>query len=345
MVIRPEEQNNPYKLNLDGVPFRGEFEVKRLSASDMTVINVLPLQEYLYGVVPGEIESYSHIEALKAQAVAARTYTVNNMNKYKENGFNLCNTTWSQVYKGYSAETESTNRAVDETKGQIVLYNDKPAQVFYFSSSGGQTEDVKNVWGSDFPYLSSVEDKYESGKSWNYNWTKTLTAEEIKKRLISKGKDVGEVTGIDILKTSGAGRPVELVISGTKSQAVFKNAATRDIFGLPSQMYTIESSSGKDNSISIRSATSEVSAKPLGELNVMSASGEMVLDAGKGLSVAGRDGKTITVSSQSSDSYTFSGRGWGHAIGMSQEGAKGMANEGFTYDEILTHYFQGTEVK
>ena len=82
----------------------------------------------------------------------------------------MCNTTNSQVYKGYKEEIAIARTAVDQTKSQLVMYNGKVAAVFYFSSDGGFTEDVKNVWGSEFPYLKSVEDKYETDSTWNYSW-------------------------------------------------------------------------------------------------------------------------------------------------------------------------------
>ncbi|HHV98528.1 MAG TPA: SpoIID/LytB domain-containing protein [Clostridiaceae bacterium] len=340
--IKPREENNPYILRLDGVPYRGSLEVRRIAGSDMTVINVLTLQEYLYGVVPYEIEASSHIEALKAQAVAARTYTLNNLKKHGKHGFDLCPTTSCQVYRGYSGEAESTNRAVDETNGKVVMYEGKPAQVFYFSSSGGRTEDVKNVWGSDIPYLKSVEDKYESGKSRYYNWESVYTAQDLKHILIGMNNDVGDILSINITKLSDAGRVTELVIKGTKGECTFVREACRYKFNqLRSQWYRITT----DADVTIALSGSQQTKTTLGNVKVMTSQGAKTLNLNqKQVTVKGSGGKTYTVPVVPTK-YIFTGKGWGHAVGMSQEGAKGMALAGFKYDEILMHYFTGTKVE
>jgi stage II sporulation protein D len=307
----------------------------------MTIINVLPLEEYLYGVVPSEIEASSHIEALKAQAVAARTYALSSMSKHSKYFFNLCSTTDCQVYGGYDKENTSTNKSIDDTRGKIVTYNGKPATTYFFSSDGGSTEDCKNVWSADLPYLKSVEDNYESGNSWNYSWKQTLTSDKIKSLMQGKGYDLGDITNIEATKLSNAGRVVEMVITGTKGTKTFKNEPCRTILGLPSQMFNIASdadtiltATGKDNDVI-----------QLGDKNVMTADGLKTL--------ASEDNKITLLSGDGikkstpiiPKTFTITGKGWGHAVGMSQEGAKGMANQGFTYDQILTHFYTGTIIE
>ncbi|HEX9062467.1 MAG TPA: SpoIID/LytB domain-containing protein, partial [Clostridia bacterium] len=159
-------------LKLDKKGYRGDLEVRRFTGSDMTVINSVALDQYLYGVVPSEIEADSNSEALKAQAVAARTYTIVNLGKYAKYDFDLDTTTACQVYGGITAENPSSNKAVDETKDKFITYNSEPAEVFYFASSGGRTADSKSVWGEEIPYLKSVDDKYEKNHS---NWEVTMT--------------------------------------------------------------------------------------------------------------------------------------------------------------------------
>ncbi len=342
--ICPKQENNPYifKINSsDSLRYRGDLEVKRITGSDMTLINVIPLEQYLYGVVPAEIGSSSDPEALKAQAVAARTYLIGSLEKHKKHNFNLCTTTSCQVYKGFAGEYASTNKAVDDTAGKKLTYQGKIAEVFYFSSSGGRTEDAKNVWGNDIPYLKSVEDKYESGKSYNYNWETTLTASKIKEIMLGRGYDLGDITGVNITKTSDAGRVIELVISGTKGQRVYKLDGCRTVFGFNSQWYTIVS----DAVVPIKKADNTVEQTQLATKKVMTASGlkDMAVKNGA-ITVIGGEGVKNTVSA-ATQSYKFVGKGWGHAVGMSQNGAMGMAKAGFKYDEILTHYFQGTVIE
>jgi len=344
LYVSPSKENNPciFKINNnDSLRYRGELEVKRITGSDMTVTNVIPIDHYLYGVVPAEIGASSHPEALKAQAVAARTYLIANLNKHKKQSFDLCTTTSCQVYKGFNGEYASTNKAVDDTAGKKITYNGKIAEVFYFSSSGGRTEDVKNVWGSDIPYLKSVEDKYESGKSYNYNWEITLTASKIKEIMLGRGYDLGDITGVNITKTSDAGRVIELVISGTKGQRVYKLDGCRTVFGFNSQWYTIES----DGAIPVKNADNNVVQTQLAAKKVMTADGIKDLNVKNGqITVIGSEEVKSTVSG-ATQSYKFVGKGWGHAVGMSQNGAMGMAKEGFTYEQILTHYFQRTVIQ
>jgi stage II sporulation protein D len=340
--IRPTETNTPYAFKLNERLYRGDIEVRRYQGSDMTVINIIPLQQYLYGVLPGEIEASSHPEALKAQAVAARTYTINNFGKHSSLGFDLCNTTGCQVYKGFSVEAQSTNKAVDDTKGQIVTYNGKPAQVFYFSSSGGRTEDVQYVWGSQIPYLKSVEDKYESGRSWNYTWESTYTADEIKQIMLDRNYNLGDILNITIADVSPAGRVTELVIEGTRDERVYMKGVCRSVLSnLHSQWYIIST----DADVMTKAMGKKPENTRLVGKAVVTANGIKALGASKrNVAVLGADGKKKTVPIIPT-TYKFTGRGWGHAVGMSQEGAKGMAKAGFKYDEILMHYFQGTKVE
>jgi len=339
--IQPLPENNPciFKINSnEKLKYRGGLEFKRYSGSDMTVVNTLPMDQYLYGVVPAEIGSSANIEALKAQAVAARTYTMANLDKHKKFNFNLCRTTACQVYSGYSVEQKSTNTAVDQTSGNLLTYNNKIAEVFYFSSSGGKTEDAKNVWGYDIPYLKSVEDKYESGKSTNYNWETTLSAQKIKEIMQGRGYNLGEITSVEVTKVSDAGRVLELVIKGTKDQKVYKLGNCRTAFSLNSQWYTISS----DSEISFLNSNGPYKTQ-LASKKVLTADGLKDLPSSN-VTILSGDGQKKVVSS-TANSYKIVGKGWGHGIGLSQEGAKGMANAGFKYDEILTHYFPGTVVE
>ena len=148
------ERSNPVRLN--GKAYRGRIEVFVNSKGTLTVVNVVPLEEYLLGVVPAEL-SLPHLEAQKAQAIAARTYAVANINGYGSKGFDMLPTVWSQVYKGVSIETAMGTRAVNETRGQIATYNGKPIMAYFTSTCGGRTENSENVFDHAEPYLRGVE--------------------------------------------------------------------------------------------------------------------------------------------------------------------------------------------
>jgi len=342
MQVHPRPDNNPYVLTVNGKRYRNYIEIRRYSDSDLTVINILNIEEYLYGVVPAEIEADAPLEAIKAQAVAARTYTLSNLGRYEKWGFDLTDTVSSQVYNGYDAERPASTRAVDETRGKKMLYNGNLAQVFYFASSGGMTADVSEVWGSKIPYLISVPDPYESETSRNYIWEKTLTAEDIKRILFVSGVDIGDIVSVSAEKYSPSGRVTELRITGTKDSATYYLQDTRMIFDLYSQKYTIQSA----GNVVVKAADGSLLTIALDGRNVVSKSGTSKLSSSKAATVSVIGGGNYTRKiSMSSDVYTFSGRGWGHGVGMSQEGAKGFARNGYTYDQILKHYFQGITIE
>ena len=136
--------------------YRGELIVYAYNKK-LTVINRLPMEEYLLGVVPSEMPVSWNIEALKAQAIAARSYATANMNKRGSRGYDLVDTPLDQVYGGASAETKKTNLAVIETKGIVLTYKGKVIPAYYHASSGGRTVSSGAAWATDMPYLKSVK--------------------------------------------------------------------------------------------------------------------------------------------------------------------------------------------
>ena len=155
-------------LSYKGTHYRGIF-VLRASPKGLVLVNTLNLEDYLKGVVPEELspELFHGYEALKAQAVAARTYAIKNLGLNRELGFDLCDTPKCQVYGGLSAEHAESNRAVEETNGEVALYKGKLINALYTSTCGGMTEDIENVFeGRPQPYLKSTECTYENQKEW-----------------------------------------------------------------------------------------------------------------------------------------------------------------------------------
>src|SRR5438067_5321118 len=149
-----DEANAPVRFN--DKPFRGKIEVFANARGALTVVNVIGLEDYVRGVVPNEL-SYPALEALKAQAIAARTYALKNRGQFASEGFDLLPTTRSQVYRGLTSETSLTSRAVDETRGLIATYNGEPINALYTSTCGGRTEDAENIFPNAVPYLRGRE--------------------------------------------------------------------------------------------------------------------------------------------------------------------------------------------
>ena len=149
-----DERNAPVRFN--DKPYRGQIEVFANRRGSLTVVNVIGLEDYVRGVVPNEL-SFPALEALKAQAVAARTYALKNRGQFAPEGFDLLPTTRSQVYRGLSSETPLTTRAVDETRGIVATYNGEPINALYTSTCGGRTEDAENIFNEAVPYLRGRE--------------------------------------------------------------------------------------------------------------------------------------------------------------------------------------------
>ncbi|OYT73617.1 MAG: hypothetical protein CFK52_01475 [Chloracidobacterium sp. CP2_5A] len=145
-------------LQFGGQAYRGRIEVFLNRRGRLTVVNVAPIEAYLRGVVPNELSPtvFSNLEALKAQAIAARTYALRNRGKYAAEGYDLLSTAASQVYRGQGSEHPLSDRAVLETRGLVATYNGEPIDALYTSTSGGRTESSEYVFGSPQPYLKSV---------------------------------------------------------------------------------------------------------------------------------------------------------------------------------------------
>src|SRR5688572_13575974 len=146
------------RLQMNDRTYRGVFEVFGNARNTFTVVNELPLEEYLLGVVPNELSpsTFGQIEALKAQAVAARTYIIKNMGQYKAEGYDICDTDQCQVYFGAGTEDPLATRAVMETRGMIATYAGQPISALYSSTCGGRTESSENIFTDKLPYLQSV---------------------------------------------------------------------------------------------------------------------------------------------------------------------------------------------
>src|SRR5437867_2366480 len=159
--VRIEPTGTP--IEFENRTYRGAIEVFGNSRNTFTIVNELPLEEYLLGVVPNELSpaTFGQLEALKAQAVAARTYALRNMGQYKNEGYDVCATDACQVYFGAGTEDPLSSRAVSETSGVIATYNDRPINALYSSTCGGRTENAENIFDEKVPYLVSTICEYK----------------------------------------------------------------------------------------------------------------------------------------------------------------------------------------
>lgn len=243
-------------------------------------ISRVDLEHYLYSVVGGEMVPSWPIEALKAQAVAARSYALHKRALTRQRPYDLKSTTASQVYKGIQSETASTHRAVNETHGQVMTHGGQIILAVFHSSSGGHTENVEDVWSQPLPYLRGVVDYDQTAPV--FQWTESFSAAELGRRL-----GLGTVQDAIAERTTPRGRVITLRASDDLASKRFSGDEIR-------------------RTLSLRSTLFQVS----------------------------RDG----------DVFYFTGRGFGHGVGMSQWGAYYLAQQGVSYQQILGHYYPGASL-
>jgi stage II sporulation protein D len=208
---------------VDGRRYRGSIEIV-VHGQSLWIINHLPLEEYLYGVLPEEMPTDWPAEALKAQAVAARTYALYLKGQSKQALYDLKASTVSQVYRGVVAEKASSNKAIDDTRGEILTYEQRPIIAYFHSNSGGHTEDAKNVWGINIPYLVGIPDP-DSLKPMNQNWHYTVSFDEMQRRLNPLIPSSQRITRIEPQHKSPSGRLRSLLLhTSRKKYSINSNA-------------------------------------------------------------------------------------------------------------------------
>ena len=219
-------------LALRGRGYRGSLRVSGGKA--VRVVNVVRLEPYLWGVVPSEMPDRWPAEALKAQAVVARTYALTH--RQKGGDFDLYPDTRSQVYGGIPAESDPTREAVNATAGEVVLYKGELAQTFFFSSSGGRTANVEDVWytAKPTPYLVSVPDPYDTLSPY-HNWGPLrFSAARLGRKLGVRG------ALLDVRSdTAASGRVRSLTLVGANGERILTGSKVRKALGLRSTWFTI----------------------------------------------------------------------------------------------------------
>ncbi len=365
-------------VKVNGRRYRGQLEI-RSSPAGLMVINLLPLEEYLRGVVPCEMppDSYPSLQALKALAVAARTYALRRMGLYRERGYDICAGSACQLYCGADAEHPLSDRAVKETEGLVLVYKGKPIEALYSSSCGGHTEDGSFIFpGRSYPYLTGVSCPEE--RPW---WILTSSVSELRLcQQLKKGKlnsiEAGAVV-IDRkrLKLSRPlvlfrkrGRETEragvlLLVEG--QQVLFcssKNKvealgwdysdfnSTKPYWAVRMERQEIEGKvapliKGKLLDITPASRGSSgrvIRLRIIGEKEVAELRGYRIK------TLLGLKDLWFVVDRIYSrgriKAFVFMGRGAGHGLGLCQEGAYLMALRGFDYRTILMHYYPGADI-
>ena len=300
-----------YHINLDGNSYRGALIITSENEKTISFINVLNVEDYLRGVVPKEIGTLREpeIEAVKVQAVAARTYAYKRMAANRRNTFDLVSTVADQVYAGANVEYAVSDMAIAQTKDIIMVYNNEPAGAFYHSTCGGKTANIEDVWGgAALPYLRSIDDTDSAGNiycresrafTWEESWSgaqlgKILTRFSTEGNLSAPFK--GTLRKIEVKERFACGR--------VKSCDIVSNSGT------------FQAGGDKVRFLLRRDAA----ANPI----LRSSNFHIENDGGK---------------------IVIKGRGYGHGIGMCQTGAIARARDGQDFEQILKAYYSGVTLR
>ncbi len=311
-------------LDSSKLAYSGEFILKAVNGK-LVITHFLPLEDYVAGVIPNEIGSNAPLEAMKAQAVAARTHAVSLMlgNRHKDDGYDLCNATHCQVYKGKYLQNDSVRAAVSATHNEVLTLNDRIADATYHSACGGKTDSSKNIWdGEPLPHLNGVvcdeaaaiynltieadlrqwisgAEAIKGGSAWEaaaLAWSKQLGRREL-----AQNVGLANIDHLVINRRGISGRITDMTFYGEKTVRLTSEYKIRQAFGSArSSLFYIE--------------------------------GGYVLADNNGVVIY--PGGTVSIK----------GRGSGHGVGMCQVGALRRAREGENYMEILFKYYPGTEL-
>ncbi|MBE9241177.1 SpoIID/LytB domain-containing protein [Synechocystis salina] len=212
--------------------YRGKVRLIR-QGNGVSAVNLVDIEEYLYSVVGSEAIPSWPLEALKAQAVAARTYAIYQTSKDSNRYYDLDTTTATQVYKGVNNEYVSTVEAVEATQGQVMTYNGKVILAAFHAASGGHTENVEDVWMSPLPYLRGVVD-YDQG-SPVFSWNQTFSNRDLSRHI----GGIGTITGLTPLKVTPRGRIASIQVNGTGGRKTLTGNAIRQALKLRSTLFTV----------------------------------------------------------------------------------------------------------
>jgi stage II sporulation protein D len=276
-------------VRVNGKGFRDVIEILPFEKG-LLVINELPMEDYLGGIINSEISSQWPIEAVKAQAVVARSYAIFQKEARKDMPYQLESTVMDQAYDGYDGEDSRAVRGVKETAGEVLTYHGKVIQAFFHSSCGGHTEASDKVWSVALPYLKGVTCKY-CLVSPSVRWEKTIPLKKLEALLRKSGYSLRCICGIIPLSRDESGRigTMSIIYSG-------------------------------------------------GSLNIPAVDFRKIV----GYGVVRSTDFDVRISGENA---VFSGKGYGHGVGLCQWGAEKRAEEGFSYREILSYYYPGTTLE
>jgi len=222
--------NEPDVAIINGRKFRGNIRFIKKDNLHLLVVNQINLEDYIKGILYHESSHYWPIEALKAQAIASRTYAVYQMQENSAKDFDVTSDVYSQVYGGSTSERYRTNKAVEETRGLIVTYQDKPIPAYFHATCAGHTEDASVLWKTDLAPLKGVACDF-CKESPHYNWHYVIFIGELREELKNAGYNLGMIKEIQILGRNNSGRVTELNLVTDRNELKIPAKDLRNIVG------------------------------------------------------------------------------------------------------------------
>jgi stage II sporulation protein D len=251
-IVRISAHDPQSLLTFDNLAYRGTIELVENSRGKLNVVNILDLDDYLKGVVPNEMppSKFDAIEALKAQAVAARTYALKNEGRFRREGYQLCATIACQVYRGADSERPLSSEAVEATRGIVIEYHGELIDSLYTSTCGGHTEDAKNIFRTmDAPYLRSascppenapeVDPRLVEVSGYHLKWTVRVTRADLEK-ILRKTLPLDELLDLEPVEYGISSRVIELKVKGRKRDFTLRGLEVKSALGLKDSLFILD---------------------------------------------------------------------------------------------------------
>ena len=353
MRIEPQKTNSIERedrlVEVNNRRYRGTVEIFRTQgAAGMTAVNVLTVDEYVYGVLGLTLTPEWPEQAMKAQAVVVRTFALHNIGKHRNEGFDLCDTGDCLVYEGQTQENPKILKAIENTWGMTLLYQNYVAAAYLHMSSGGYTENRETVFAKMYPYLRGTPDFDQT--SPYFRWQKRISPQELEGLLKGAGYNFGALTAIELSRRTAppvnatdrgvSGRIKMITFIGKDGIAALTGEQIQKLLSLPSTLFDINVAVPMPSIDSnITDSYGDRDTKQI-QINLPPASTNGLLTDRPGI-------RRIT--GQKNEMIFIEGFGWGHGVGFSQWGAKTMAEKAINpgpdyYMSILKHYFQGVRI-
>jgi stage II sporulation protein D len=325
-------------------PYRGRLEILAAGSAQLySLVNVVNMEDYLLGVVPSEMPASWPLEALKAQAVAARTYAVSNLRKHASRGFDLCDDIHCQAYLGYSNEYPGPTVAVRATSGLVATYGGRLINAVYHAHAGGATDSSAVIWGAAEPYLVGTSETYEKP----YYWTATNRRTEVEAAILSAKE--GKVP--DGLFPLLSAKPASFTPGGRARTVLLKGPAGESSIGAVTLRGKLGSYRLRSDAIGLWQVGSTWLWPDWTSAAGMASALQTITwapgDRGTSVLVFGtlaETGTSAPLGVISPEFFVFSGQGFGHGVGMSQWGAREMAAGGKNYRQILAQFYKGIAI-